>query len=112
MSDRESGDEKDELRRHLDGTKSIEETSSADDTPSHLQPIDTVKFGIPDGPDNILYAEDGSIRGATLPKLIEKLSESTTDVKMIFDFLLTYRTYASPEYILALLRKRYAHFFF
>jgi len=69
--------------------------------------IDAIHFGHPDSPDNILYTDDKQIKGATLPKLIEKLSESKTEVKMIFDFLLTYRTYADPEFLLALLRKRF-----
>jgi hypothetical protein len=77
---------------------------------NHQALIDATKFDEPDSDANlILNPEDKSIKGATLPKLIERITDGKTDVKVIFDFLLTYRTYASPEVLLALLRKRFQH---
>lgn len=66
-----------------------------------------LNFGEVDGPTNLLLNEDATLRAASLVKLIEKMSSSTTDVTMIFDFLLTYRTYATPMQLLAMLKERF-----
>lgn len=68
----------------------------------------SLTFDEPDSSSNIQLNEDGvTVKGATLTKLIQKISSTTTDVKMIFDFLLTYRTYATPMQLLTLLKERF-----
>jgi len=64
---------------------------------------------VPDSSDNILYYEspegkDTNIKGGTVDKLIEKLSDpSVTDIRYIMAFLLTYRSFTTPAYLLDLL---------
>lgn len=66
-----------------------------------------VDFSEPDTAQNIVYAEDGSVKGATLAKLVQKLTSSSAHVSQLFDFLATYRMHTTPRYLVALLRRRF-----
>eukprot|EP01102_Stenamoeba_stenopodia_P022968 TRINITY_DN9768_c0_g3_i1.p1 TRINITY_DN9768_c0_g3~~TRINITY_DN9768_c0_g3_i1.p1 ORF type:complete len:1216 (+),score=300.44 TRINITY_DN9768_c0_g3_i1:210-3857(+) len=72
-------------------------------------------FSIEDSDQNISFEdkEEGvenirKVRGATLPKLIERLTyEKYPDPNFLLTFLLTYRSFTTPKEFLALLRQRY-----
>ena len=68
---------------------------------------DAIDYSIPDDPSNLLLHEDGSIRAGSLPKIVQRLTSLDSQVSMLFDFLITYRSYATPRYLLALLRRRF-----
>jgi hypothetical protein len=69
--------------------------------------ISAIDFSTPDSQNNIIYADDGSIKGGTVEKILQKLTSTDSNVSLLFDFLITYRSYTSPEYLLALLRRRF-----
>lgn len=64
-------------------------------------------FSTPDAPDNVVFADDGSIKGGTVAKILQKLTSNDSNVSLLFDFLITYRSYTSPTHLLALLRRRF-----
>ena len=66
-----------------------------------------VDFSTPDRPDNVVFADDGSIKGGTVAKILQKLTSNDSNVSLLFDFLITYRSYTSPTHVLALLRRRF-----
>lgn len=66
-----------------------------------------IDFSIPDDPTNIICNDDGTIRAGTLPKIVQRLTSSESHVSPLIDFLLAYRSYATPRYLLALLRRRF-----
>jgi hypothetical protein len=68
---------------------------------------ESVDFSKPDSPENIVYGDDGSIKGGTLEKILQKLTSTDSNVSLLFDFLITYRSYTSPQNLLALLRRRF-----
>ncbi|KAL9654235.1 hypothetical protein ABK040_010267 [Willaertia magna] len=58
--------------------------------------------------DNLEFSETGELKGATLNKLVEKLTEPyTADGKFTTNFLITYRSFTVPEILLKKLLERY-----
>ncbi|KAL9657697.1 hypothetical protein ABK040_005050 [Willaertia magna] len=58
--------------------------------------------------DNLEFSETGELKGATLNKLIEQLTEPyTADGKFTTNFLITYRSFTVPEILLKKLLERY-----
>lgn len=59
--------------------------------------------------DNVEYTDETNreIKGATLNKLIDKLTEPVQDSKFLHTFLMTYRSFTVPEILLAKLLERY-----
>jgi son of sevenless-like protein len=67
-------------------------------------------FEDPDSPDNIEFMEDGTIRYATLDKLIQRLTSHVTADKnnqLLTTFMLTYRNFVTPEGLLDKLKARF-----
>ncbi|KAG0943536.1 hypothetical protein G6F57_009515 [Rhizopus arrhizus] len=59
-------------------------------------------------PDELELASDGSIKGGTLPALVERLTvHDTLDTNFIATFLLTYRSFCTTEEVVSLLEARY-----
>lgn len=68
-------------------------------------------FDEPDSDENIQFMESTdppTIRAATLTKLIERLTfDEYADVDYLADFLLTFRSFTSPNELLSLLKQRF-----
>ncbi|KAF7727743.1 hypothetical protein EC973_007202 [Apophysomyces ossiformis] len=57
---------------------------------------------------DIVFAADGSVKGGTLPALVERLTlHDTLDMSFIANFLLTYRSFCTTEEFVSLLEQRY-----
>ena len=69
--------------------------------------VEEIDYSIPDDPSNILVSDDGTLRAGTLTKIVQRLTSYESHVSSLFDFLTTYRSYATPRYLLALLRRRF-----
>lgn len=75
-----------------------------------LAPLDS--FSSPDGPGNLVMAPDddgvAQIKAATLEKLVERLTHQVhPDFDLRSVFMLTYREFATPTELLALLARRF-----
>ncbi|KAI7877714.1 ras GEF [Lichtheimia hyalospora FSU 10163] len=59
-------------------------------------------------PEEIVYGQDGNIKGGTLRALVERLTlHDSLDTSFIATFLLTYRSFCTTEEFLSLLEQRY-----
>ncbi|KAG0191355.1 hypothetical protein DFQ28_000368 [Apophysomyces sp. BC1034] len=57
---------------------------------------------------DIVFSVDGSVKGGTLPALVERLTlHDTLDMSFIANFLLTYRSFCTTEEFVGLLEQRY-----
>nr|CAG4712205.1 unnamed protein product [Naegleria fowleri] len=105
-----SANETKQIVKHLRSVSSLERPEarySEDlDTLMKRRSIDHAKFEEPEIPGvNVAFAEDGSLIGATLEKLIEKMtmSQSVHDLAIKDAFLLTYHSFTTAEKVLELL---------
>ncbi|XP_065218194.1 protein son of sevenless-like [Planococcus citri] len=75
--------------------------------PLQMPPVEVYRFAEPDSSNNIVF-EGSTIKGATLMKLIERLTFHVyTDAQFDRTFLITYRTFVTAEELLELLIERY-----
>ncbi|KAG0836182.1 hypothetical protein G6F57_009894 [Rhizopus arrhizus] len=59
-------------------------------------------------PNDILFTEDGHVKGGTLPALVERLTlHDYFDMNFNITFFLTYRSFSTSEQILSLLKSRF-----
>ena len=76
-----------------------------------VESIEGYPFDEPDVESKIVLVKDGSvnnIKGATLPKLVERLAhEKYHDMSYMMAFLMTYKSFAKPMELMGLLEKRF-----
>lgn len=90
-----------------------EETIDPDNPYGILETIPDYPFGEPDKETNLVLVKDTNsptppIKGGTVVKLVERVSyDKSTDMNYMMAFLMTYKTFSTPEELLDLLDKRW-----
>mmetsp|Transcript_34688 Transcript_34688/g.87212 ORF Transcript_34688/g.87212 Transcript_34688/m.87212 type:complete len:1018 (-) Transcript_34688:186-3239(-) len=73
-----------------------------------LEGLDDYPFAVEDSPENIQLSKDGQIKGATLAKLIERITpKHSPDPGFLSAVLMTYPTFTTSSALLELLRSRF-----
>lgn len=73
-----------------------------------LEEVNGVPYSVPESPQNIVLHDDGTIKHATIQKLVEYLTHHVrVDVDGVSVFFSTYRSFATPKEILDLLIHRF-----